>query len=254
MLAGIPLAADQTPEQAFVAGIAGFREGDYAAAERHFAACRRAVGGHPAIDFNLALTHLRLEQPGQARVYAERVLKQAPRDRAARELLRRVLARLDQPPPPSPSGLHALWDGLKASLTCREAVNIAALLFCLAALTLGGWLLTEKRALGWAGLVACMLAASMWSLAGAKMTEELAGERAIVVADSAALRGGPGEQFAEIARLSEGSTVTLLARPHLRLGPGLALRLTYDSQGLWCEVKAPSGARGYIRKSLIETV
>ena len=254
MLAGTPLAADQTPEQAFVAGIAGFREGDYAAAERHFAACRRAVGGHPAIDFNLALTHLRLEQPGQARVYAERVLKQAPRDRAARELLRRVLARLDQPPPPSPSGLHALWDGLKASLTCREAVNIAALLFCLAALTLGGWLLTEKRALGWAGLVACMLAASMWSLAGAKMTEDLAGERAIVVADSAALRGGPGEQFAEIARLSEGSTVTLLARPHLRLGPGLALRLTYDSQGLWCEVKAPSGARGYIRKSLIETV
>jgi hypothetical protein len=133
LLVSAAVNADQTPEQAFLAATASFGKGDYAAAERQFAACRRAVGDHPTVDFNLAMTYLRLEQPGRARVYLERVLKQSPRDREARDELRHVLAGLDQPPPPSPSGLHAMWHGLKANVTRRGAVNVAAILFTLAA-------------------------------------------------------------------------------------------------------------------------
>ncbi len=252
VLAGAMSAADQTPQQAFLSAMASFGNGDYAAAERHFSACRRAVGPHPAIDYNLALTYLRLEQPGRARLYLERVLKASPRDRQARRQLRHVLARLDQTTPPAPSGLHALWDGLKGRLTCREAVNAAALLLFLAALIAGTWLLNGKRALGWISVAALAVAGAAWLLSGAKLAEELGGPRAIVVSDSAALRGGPGEQFAEVARLSQGSAVALLARPRVRIGPGLAISVTRDTQGLWCEVRAPSGARGYIRQSSIE--
>lgn len=245
-------AAEQTPQQAFLAGMASFSDGDYAAAERHFSACRRVVGPGPAIDYNLALTYLRLEQPGRARLYLERVLEAAPRDRGARRQLRHVLAQLDLPTPPAPSGLHALWDGLKGSVTCHEAVNAAAFLFLLAALIAGMWALNGKRALRWISIAALGVAGAAWLLAGAKLAEELGGERAIVVADSAALRGGPGEEFAEVARLSEGTAVALLARPRLRIGPGLAIGTSRDTQGLWREIRVPSGARGYIRQSAIE--
>jgi hypothetical protein len=254
LLVSAAVNADQTPEQAFLAAAASFGKGDYAAAERQFAACRRAVGDHPTVDFNLAMTYLRLEQPGRARVYLERVLKQSPRDREARDELRHVLAGLDQPPPPSPSGLHAMWHGLKANVTRRGAVNVAAILFTLAAFLVGGWLLNSKRLLGWIGLAACAGAVAAWCLAGAKLAEESGGQRAIVVSDSATLRAGPGEQFAETGRLSEGTAVSLLAPPRLRFGPGLAIRLTRDSQGLWREVRAPSGARGYVRRSLVDPV
>ncbi len=254
VLAGGLCTADETPKEAFLAGMASFSQGDYATAERHFSACRRLVGPHPAIDYNLALTCLHLEQPGRARVYLERVLKVSPRDRAARRQLHQVLARLDQPTPPAPSGLHALWDGLKSRVTCREAISAAALLFVLAAAIAGTWLVNGRRRLTWLGVAALAVAISAWSLAGAKLAEELGGQRAIVVSDTASLRGGPGEQFAEVGRLSEGTAVVLLVRPRLHLGPGPAIGVARGTKGLWCEVTVPSGARGYIRRSSIELV
>ena len=242
------------PKSLFLAATASFNAGDHAAAERQFQTCLSALGDNPVVDYNLALTYMRLESPGRARVYLERCLALAPRDRAAREQLRLLLAKLNETAPPPPSWLHALWEALRGSLTVRDAVVFVAGANLLAALAVGLWLLSGKRWLGRLGLGLAVLAVLTWPLAGSRLAGELGGRRAVVVTESTAIRGGPGSEFGEIAPLTEGQVVTMLERPHLRFGPDLSLSIVRDERGLWCEVRAPSGARGYVRRGLIEPI
>jgi tetratricopeptide (TPR) repeat protein len=245
---------EPAPKTLFLAATASFAAGNYTAAERQFLACRRAVGDNTAIDHNLGVTYLRLEELGRARAWLERARKLAPRDRETRDQLRALYSRLDQPVPPPPSWLHALWQGARDGLTYGEALALATLAGLAAALLVGLWLLGERRAVGWLAAVAVAAAAFTWSIALAKAAEQLGPQRAIVVGEGASLRGGPGEEFGEIARLSEGAEVWALAGPRLRLGAGAALRVVREEGGVWCEVRAAAGARGYIRRSLIEPI
>ena len=246
--------AQQSPKELFLAGTASYTQGDYAGAERQFLACRQALGDNAAVDFNLAVTYLRLEELGRARVYLERATRLAPRDRETRDQLRGLYSRLDQAMPPSPSWLHGLWDAARSNLTCSEALTLATVVELLAALLLGLWVLTRRRTWGWSGLAVGLVAVFLWSVALAALGQEVGPRRAVVVAESASLRGGPGEEFGEIARLTEGEDVRLLEHARLRFGSGLALRAVRGDQGLWREVRTPSGVRGYIRRSLIEPI
>ncbi len=242
------------PKGLFLAATASFNAGNYAAAERQFQACRAALGENPAVNYNLALTYLRLESFGQARASLERCLAQSPRDAAAREQLRLLLAKLNESEPPPPSWLHALWDAVRDGLTLRAAVGLAACADLAAALVVGLWLLTGRRWLGRVGLGLAVAAALTWPLAGSHLARALDGRRAVVTPESAVVRGGPGDEFGEIVRLSEGQVVTIFERPHLRFGPNLSISAVRDERGLWCEVRAPSGARGYVRRGLIEPI
>lgn len=253
-LASAALARPPTPKELFLSGTASFAGGNYTAAERQFLACRRALGDNAAVDFNLAMTSLRLEELGRARVYLERAQRLAPRDRALADQLRGLYARLDTAAPPSPSWLHAMWDAARTGLTYPEALALATVIGLAAAGLIGTWLLTDRRRWGLAALVMSAAAVLMGSVALAKLAEALGPPRAIVVAESASVRGGPGGEFGEIGRLSEGVDVRLLERPQVRFGPGPALRVTREDQGLWCEVRAPSGMRGYVRRSLLEPI
>ena len=242
------------PKSLFLAATASYAAGDYAAAERQFLACREALGDNAAADYNLALVYTRLESPGRARLYLERCLRLAPRDREAREQLRLLLARLDESEPPPPSWLHALWVGLRSSLTPDSALVLCAGANVLAAAVLGLWLVWRRPRLRWPAVISVLLALATWPLAGAALREALGSPRAVVVADGAVVRGGPGDDFGEIARLTEAQAVTLLERPRLRLGPHLSVLVGRDERGLWCEVRTSSGARGYVRRSQLETV
>ena len=244
---------EQAPEALFQSATASFVAGDYQAAEWQFRACLDALGDDPTVDYNLAMTFLRLEQPGRARAFLERAAQLAPGDREIARRLQLVLTQLDQTPPPPASWLHALWARAKGRLTAPQAVGLTATLNLLAALFLGLWLLTKRRRFGLAGLVAAGLALGSWPLAWAKVTERTGPPRAIVVETSVALRGGPGESFGELQRLAEGAVVTLRERPGLRFGPGLSVRTDPVEKGLWCEVRTASGARGYVRGALIES-
>ncbi|MBM3472800.1 MAG: hypothetical protein FJX75_05975 [Armatimonadetes bacterium] len=250
----VATAQQADPKSLFLAGTASFNAGDYASAERQFQACLSALGDNPVVDYNLALTYVRLEAPGRARVYVERGLVLAPRDRAAREQLRLLLARLNETEPPPPSWLHALWAALCGSLTAGDAVVLTAVSNLLAALVVGLWLLSGRRWLGRLGIALALVAVLTWPVLGSRLARELGGRRAVVVTQSMALRGGPGNEFGEIARLTEGQVVITLERPHLRFGPDLSLSIVRNERGLWCEVRAPSGARGYVRRGLIEPV
>ena len=259
LLAGLGLtvaaaAQEGDPKALFLSATAGFAAEDYAAAERQFLACRAALGDNATVDYDLALVYLRLETPGRARVYLERCLRLAPRDREAREQLRLLLARLNEAEPPPPTWLHALWEAVGHSLTLTGAFGLAAAANVVAALLVGLWLLKARRWLGWLGLCAALFAALTWLLVGSRLAEELRGRRAIVLAESAAVRGGPGDEFGEIVRLTEGQAVSLVERPRLRLAPDLSISIVHDERGLWCEVRAPSGARGYVRRGLIEPI
>ncbi len=244
----------QSPKELFLAATAAFAAGNYPAAERQFLTCRRTLGDNATVDFNLGVTYLRLEELGRARVYLERAQRLAPRDRQTRNQLRGLYARLEQPVPPPPSWLHALWAGARGRLTYSEAIALAALSALLVALLIGLRLLTDRRRWGWAAGVACLVAAPLGALAIAAIAGKIGLQPAVVVAPSASLRGGPGEEFGEIARLPEGAEVQVLERPRVWLGSGLALRVAHPEGGLWCEVRAPSGARGYMRRSLIEPI
>jgi hypothetical protein len=256
-LAGLGSAAhaqDVDPKALFLAGTASFNSGDYASAERQFQACLSGLGDNPVVDYNLALTYVRLESPGRARVYVERCLALTPRDRAAREQLRLLLTKLNETTPPPPSWVHALWAAVCGSLTVGDAVALTAVANLLAALVVGLWLLAGRRWMGRVGIALGLLAVLTWPVAGSRLAGALDGRRAVVVTQSMALRGGPGNEFGEIARLTEGQVVIMLERPRLRLGPDLSLSVVRNERGLWCEVRAPSGARGYVRRGLIEPV
>jgi hypothetical protein len=245
-------AGADTPAQLFQAATASYAAADLARAEEQFLACRDTLGDNPVVDYNLALVYLKLESPGRARVYLERTLRLAPRNRGAREQLRLLLARLQEPAPPSPSWLHALWNGLAGSLTHSGALGLAAVLNVLASAAVGLWLATGRRAWRLPAAAFGLAALASWLIAGAALHEELGPARAIIVARDASVRGGPGDAFGEIVKLTEGQAVTLLERPRLRVGPGLSLSALRDERGLWCEVRTASGARGHVRRSLLE--
>ena len=251
-LVGPASAQSPDPKASFLAATAAFNAGDYTAAETQFQACRSALGENPAVNYNLALTYLRLDSPGEARAALERCLAQAPGDREAQDQLRLLLAKLGESEPPPPSWLHASWQGVRGAVTLRGAVLLAAGADLAAALVVGLWLLTGRRWMGRAGLVLSLAAVLTWPVAGSHLAQALDGRRAIVTTESAVVRGGPGDDFGEILRLTEGQAVTLLERPRLRLGPSLSISAVRDERGLWCEVRAPSGARGYVRRGLIE--
>ncbi|MBM3499605.1 MAG: hypothetical protein FJX74_13170 [Armatimonadetes bacterium] len=248
------LAQDSDPKALFLAATAAFNAGDFTAAERQFQACRSAIGEEPTVNHNLGLTYLRLESLGQARAAFERCLEQSPRDREARDQLRLLLVKLDESEPPPPSWLHALWGSVRSVMPPPRAVELAALANFAAASALGLWLLTGRRRLGRLGAGLGVLAVLTWPVAASRLADALDGRRAIVTAGSAAVRGGPGDEFGEIVRLTEGQAVILLERPRLRLGPSLSISAVRDERGLWCEVRAPSGARGYVRRGLIEPI
>lgn len=244
----------QSPKELFLAATAAFAAGNYSAAERQFAACRRALGDNATVDFNLGMTYLRLEELGRARVCLERAQRLAPRDRQTSDQLRGLYARLEQPLPPPPSWLHALWEGLRGALTYSETIALASLSALAAALLVGLWLLTSRRRWGLAAALACVIALPLWSLAIAAIAERAGPELAIVVADAASVRGGPGGDFGEIARVPEGAGVRVLERPCMRFGADLALHVAHPEGRLWCEVRTSSGVRGYVRRSLIEPI
>ncbi|MGQ9730419.1 MAG: hypothetical protein ACUVX8_04025 [Candidatus Zipacnadales bacterium] len=241
-------------KQLFLSATAAFAARDYVSAERQFLECRNRVGDNPAVDYNLGVVYLRLESLGRARLYFERCLKLAPRDREAREQLRLVLAKLDEAEPPPPSWVHATWLVLRNALTGEEAIGLAAMLSLCAALLIGLWLLSPRRWLGGVALFAALLAVAGWTLGGSHIAEMLGDQRAIVVSEAASLRSGPGDEFGEITRLSEGQVVLLLEPPRLRLGPGVSITLERDEDSLWCEVRTKSNTRGYIRRSLVERI
>jgi len=245
---------EQSPKELFLAATAAFAAGNYSATERQFIACRRALGDNATVDFNLGMTHLRLEELGRARVCLERAQRLAPRDRQTRDQLQGLYARLEQPVPPPPSWLHALWEGMRGGLTYAETIALASLSTLAAALLVGLWLLTDRRRWGWAAVLACVIAVPLGSLAIAAIAERVGPQPAIVVADAAFIRGGPGEEFGEIMRVPEGTDVCVLERPHVQLGADLALRVARSEGGLWCEVRTSSGVRGYVRRSLIEPI
>lgn len=242
------------PKALFLSATASFHAGDYTVAERQFQACRAAIGDNLAVDYNLAMTYLRLGSLGRARVYLERCLALSPGDRATREQLRLLLVRLNEVETPPPSWVHAAWHGIRRSVTLQTAVTLAAAMNAVITAVLGVWLLTGRRWLGRASVAGLFVLPIVWAVAGSHLADTLRGTRAIVIAESAVVRGGPSDRFGEIERLREGQAVTMVARACLRIGPGLSLVVVSGEDSLWCEVRTPSGARGYLRRGLIEPI
>jgi len=242
-------AYDSAGGSTFQSATAAYSAGEYQKAESQFRKCLGEIGDDPTVHFNIAMTCLRLEQRGLAMAHLLASRSLSPRDDEVQRQLRVMRAELDQIEPPPASWLHALWGGLRDGLTYDEVLWFAALVTLATSGLLGLWLLTGRRRFQWPGIIAIAFALVAWGLAGAKIVERIGPPAAIVTDSSIPLRGGPGEEFGEIERLSEGSAVTILERPRLHVGPGLSVGVGRDDLGLWAEVRAASGARGYARRN-----
>jgi tetratricopeptide (TPR) repeat protein len=238
--------ADSLPEL-FTRGNAAFARGDHAEAVRAYAALVEAGVDDPDVAYNLASAYGALGQYGQAIRYFERSLRLAPRDDEARAGLQRARDALGERQaqargeaivvdrPPMTEALFA-WltaDALAGALllTTWLAVGLWLVLRRMKALAAGD-ARTEAISLGLgiaAALAATLALVSAIGL-GAKVDWGRAGERAVVLHESSAMREGPDDRARLVGELAEGEQVRLLGR-----------------EGMFARIVARGRQTGYVR-------
>ncbi len=237
----------------FPAALDAQTKGDFETAESTYVGLIEQFGPDPTVYFNLALLCEAQERFGVARAYLERALQLAPRDRAIREELSRVIARCEQPEAPPRSWLHALGRWAVCRVTVKEALAGESLLFALGVGGLG-LLLVRPAPLRWLK-IALVAAGVVWlllcALAASKLWGQLGPQSAIVAAHGAALRTGPGEEFGEVAHLPEGCKARVLGRSRCQLAWPAGLRPTPDDGALWLELQLDSGAGGFVSRAAL---
>ncbi|MGD8239673.1 MAG: tetratricopeptide repeat protein [Armatimonadota bacterium] len=231
-----------TPLPAQESAAALYERGDYAAAVGAFERELATAGPSSGLLYNLGNACFRAGRAGEAILYYERAARLAPRDPDVQDNL--ALARLAtvdrfvEPPRPWPLSLIAR---LHRGLTAGELATAATGLFWLLCFAVAGrcaavaprW----RRATGIGAVAVAILLLLAAATLGDKLYGEAYLEHAIVLADEAELRSGPGDSFASTLTLHEGA----------KLGLG-------QRRGVWVEVTTQAGGEGWVRASQVEGI
>jgi tetratricopeptide (TPR) repeat protein len=215
-----------------------YREGRFAeAADRYREALADGLDG-PRIHYNLGNALYRSDELGAAIGHYHLALRMAPRDADIRANLERALAeRPAGTPAPSPSWLHAAGSRVIGTFTLSEFAAFAAVCWWIAAAGLVALLIGAgpRRTVTRVAIVFGVLALTGAGLATARWWSHHHLEHAVVVAESAQMRTGPGESF-EVARsVQEGWLLRVLRR---------------DAN--WAEVVGEAGATGWMPVSALD--
>ncbi|MGI5817022.1 MAG: tetratricopeptide repeat protein [Armatimonadota bacterium] len=230
----------QDGAEVLAAANALYREGQFAQAAGSYREALSAGFDGPRVHYNLGNALYRSGELGEAIAHYHAALAMAPRDRDIRANLDRALAeRPAGRPAPAASGLHAVASRIVGGFTLSEFAAAAALcwwgaLAASIALLIGaGRRRTVRR-------VAIALGVLMLTSAGfavARWWAYHAVERAVIAAETAQLRTGPGESFEVALSVEEGWMLRVL-------------RTDAD----WAEVLGEGGVAGWIPVSSLVMV
>jgi len=233
------LAAPARTEAAFREACDLYERGDFQAALDGFEAIRSGGIRNAAVYFNLGNCYYRQDEIGRSIANYKRALLLAPRDGDIRANLRLARATVvggdssvTQPPGPGDLSLSI------ASPRQSQALFYAA--YYLAAAFLLGALFLEDRLRRTAlyGLaVAVVVAGAAFGLSRYGASRLTSSGEAVVVADGAELKSGPGTAFEDLAGLSDGVEVKLRAR-----------------SGMWVEVQLATGEIGWLAEKDPQTI
>jgi len=209
--------------------------GRYADAAEAFAALAAAAPRDAALQYDLGDAQFKAGRVGPAVASFERAFALNPRDSDIRENLSYVLGRAGEELVPAGTPPALFW--LFTALSERELAGLhwvaawATLLLAAGALA---W--PKRRAALWpwsASAAAAWVFFGLWWLG---LRAILPPDRAVVVAEKAELRHGPGDAFAVAFTVPEGRRVRVLG-----------------ASGAWLEVGLlKEGARGWIAASAVE--
>lgn len=212
----------------------------YRQAAAGFSALRDAGLSNAALEYNLANTHFRLGELGQAILHYRRAERLAPGDERLIANLRYARGRVE--PSIAPSGQSRLARQLlfwHYSTSLRQRFWALIILAAIGWLLLFLWLRWRVRTLVITGLVAVALSLCTGSSLLWQINDEAQHPPAVLVGNQQYLRLGRGE-----------TTDLALQQP---LGPGVELRIL-QQRGDWVEVRLPNDQSGWLPATAIERV
>lgn len=213
-----------------------FAEGDFAGAAAAYERAAATGWTSPALEANLGTAHAEAGRLGRAVLHLERALRLDPHDEAAAHNLTVVRGRLGHDAPASLPISEAAGRWLAAAVGSGLLAALAFALYLGVAALLGAW--AWRRSLpAWRRRALVVLAPLTLLVGGgavlAARAETMA--RAVVVAESAALRTAPTPEAASAGSAPEGAVLVVT-----------------DRAGGWAEVRLPDGGTGWAEAGAVE--
>jgi tetratricopeptide (TPR) repeat protein len=233
--------AAQGPDERFDLGLEAYENGRFAEAAAYWEQLARLGVHDPRVEYNLANALFKTGRLGEAVLHWERARRLAPTDPDVRWNLRYARTLLaDRVPLESTGGpirwIEAVQDRLGPG---RQAGVVLALWWALALVIAWagarprGWTATIGWVLAVLGLSLALAGTSWWTTWNRLSDRDVA----VVLAESAEVRAGPGENNAGLVTVHEGLTI----------------RVRQAREG-WVQIELPDGLNGWIRRDAVGIV
>jgi tetratricopeptide (TPR) repeat protein len=212
LVAGGAARADEWADQRLRDGNAAYKDGRFAEAVACYEEIRAKGISSPVLDYNLGNARYRLGDLGRAMASYRRALREAPRDNDLRANIAFVRERtLDRALVPSRFPLLEVAPGLARLMTWREWLILAEIIYALALVLLGLFLLRpglrpRLRTPLQSGLVLLVVILVLFSSA---LHDQALARTACIVQGEVPVRSGPGTRFTEEFVLHQGTVARL---------------------------------------------
>lgn len=231
-----------SPGEAFARAEALYEDERYAEAAEVYEAIVEAGIEDPAVYYNLGNAHFKAESIGRAVLSWERARRLAPGDPDVRANLDFVngLVTGGEDDTPLPLGVRWAVEGYRRVTPDALAGLVSVLAILSGALVT--YLLTPASGMARRRAVTALVASASLtlltgSLLAAKASAAASRVEAIVLADNAYVRSGPGEQNPRLAEVHEGLKLTVVSE-----------------RGAWYQVRLADGLTGWVHGAEVETV
>jgi tetratricopeptide (TPR) repeat protein len=226
-------------DKLFIEGNNSYKQGNYSEALKFYEQLLSAKGNDPVVLYNAANASVKTNNTGKAVLYYERARRLWPRDRDVAENLRRIEPAVNRV---SPFFLVRPLFSIRDFFTINELTVIAdAVLFITLCMVILFLLVRKDHArhllsrLTRASLLVLLIALTFFAW---RVYDEQVLHKAVVIADKAIARSGPGEQFLEVLELPAGAKVRIVDR----------------SAGEWVRIRLRDGRSGYLPSSVCEEI
>ena len=216
-----------------------YKAGNFQDALRLYEGLLSSTGVETAdIYYNIGNTHFKLNNYGRAIVSYRRALKLAPRDQDVKANLSYVRERnVDKIAQAKSTELLRELFFFHYSLNSAESEAIFLSVYCALIMIAIVYLIRRSKLIQWLMIAALLLTFVFGASTIIKWYIAIYSNQAVVVADEAEVRTGPGHNYMVSFSLHDGAE--------------LEVRKIMDG---WCQIELPDGRRGWLNVSLVENV
>jgi len=234
-LLALNLLGAPNPASLFTEANANYQKGDFATAERRYRELLSAGADSGSIYYNLGNACFKQKRLGEAIYYWEKARRKLPGDTDIQENLQlaRLLMvdRIDVAPDPLPV---RVLDYLVHLMTVAQESWIALVLFALANVLFGLYLLARRPRSAFSALMGSLAAAALMLLIGSslawKLYEQSYRKEGIIVEQKVDVRSGPSLEYVIVFTVHEGTMVRIRG-----------------TAGEWHQVSLPNGWSGWMQ-------